>query len=140
MSYGRLVAAAVVALIVFFAYGFLVNGLLIRNEYSPYTGVYRAKDAVSDYMPLGFAGTFVGMLALAMIYAKFSAGGGGAAEGARLGVLIGIFSACTHVIDNYVTLNIGGRLAAELAVASFLQWVAVCVAIGLVYRPARAAP
>ena len=136
MNYARIVAAAVVALVLFFAYGFLVNGMLIRDDYSPYSGVYRARDAIANYMPFGFAGTLVAMLALAMMYARGYEGGSGAAEGARFGVLVGIFVACIHVIDNYVTLNIGGKLAAELAVASFLQWVAVCVAVGLVYRPA----
>ena len=44
-------------------------------------------------------------------------------------------------MDNYVTLNIG-RLAAELAVAAFFQWIAVGMAVGLVYgpRPGASAP
>ena len=112
-----------------------MNGLLIRDDYSPYSAVYRASDAVMGYMPFGFAGTFIAMLALAMIYAKGYEGGSGVAEGARFGILIGIFVACTHVVDNYVTLNIGGKLSAELAVASCFQWIAVCIVVGLVYRP-----
>ncbi len=63
------------------------------------------------------------MLVLAMIYARGYEGGSGAAEGARFGVL----------------LNIGGRLAAELAVAAFFQWIAVGLAVALVYRPRRGA-
>jgi hypothetical protein len=139
MNYARLVAAAVAALVVFCAYGFLVNGTLIRGDYAQYSVVYRSADALPDYVPYGLAGTFVAMLALALMYAKGFEGGSGAAEGARFGALVGIFVACTHVVDNYVTLNIGPRLATEMAVAAFFQWVAVGVVVGLVYRPGRRA-
>lgn len=135
MSYGRLVLAALLALVVFFAYGFLINGRLTRDDYAQYSTVYRSADALPQYVPYGLAGTFVAMLAVVMIYSKGYEGGNGLAEGARFGVLIGILVACTHVVDNYVTLNIGGRLAAELAIAAFFQWIAVGMAVGLVYRP-----
>ncbi|HEY2796907.1 MAG TPA: hypothetical protein VGK26_03380 [Thermoanaerobaculia bacterium] len=147
MKVGRLLAAALAALVVFFAYGFLINGMLIRDHYQPYSAVYRSADALAGYAPFGLAGTLLAMLSLAMLYAKGYEGGSGAAEGVRFGALIGIFVACTHVVDNYVTLNIGGRLAAELAVAAFFQWIAVGLVVGLVYgrrpRPGsreRAAP
>jgi len=140
MNYPRVVAAAIAALVVFFAYGFLVNGMLIRNDYAQFSVVYRSADALPEYVPYGFAGTFVAMLALVMMYAKGYEGGSGAAEGARFGALVGIFVACTHVVDNYVTLNIGGRLASEMAVAAFFQWIVVGIGIGLVYRPVAARP
>ena len=135
MSYARLVAAAVAALVVFFAYGFLVNGMLIREDYAQFSVVYRSADALPQYVPYGLAGTFVAMLALVMMYAKGYEGGSGAAEGARFGALVGIFVACTHVVDNYVTLNIGAKLATEMAVAAFFQWILVGLVVGLVYRP-----
>jgi len=140
MKIGRLVAAALAALVVFFAYGFLVNGTLIRDHYQPYSAVYRSADALAPYVPFGLAGTLLAMLALTMMFARGYEGGSGIAEGARFGVLVGIFVACTHVVDNYVTLNIGGRLAAELAVAAFFQWIAVGMVVGMVYgRGPRAA-
>src|SRR5262249_29828259 len=135
MNYGRIVAAAVAGLVVFFAYGFLVNGTLIRNDYAQYSLVYRTADTLPEYVPFGLAGTFVGMLALALMYAKGYEGGSGAAEGARFGALVGIFVACTHVVDNYVTLNIGAPLATEMGVAAFFHWIAVGVVVGLIYRP-----
>jgi hypothetical protein len=140
VNYARIVAAAVAALVVFFTYGFLVNGMLIRNDYAQYSVVYRSADALPEYVPYGLAGTFVAMLALAMMYGRGYEGGPGAAEGARFGALVGIFVACTHVVDNYVTLNIGARLATEMAVAAFFQWIAVGVVVGLVYRPRAGRP
>src|SRR5262249_32195512 len=107
MNIGRVIAAAVAGLVVFFVYGFAVNGTLIREDYRQYALVYRSADTLAVYAPAGLVGTLIAMLALAMMYAKGYEGGNGAAEGARFGILIGIFVACTHVVDNFVTLNIG---------------------------------
>jgi len=63
-------------------------------------------------------------------------GGSGAAEGARFGLLVALFVVCIFVVPNYVTLNIGGKLAAELALSTFFQWLLVCIVIGLIYKPA----
>jgi hypothetical protein len=59
-------------------------------------------------------------------------------EGARLGVRVGIFVVCAFVGHNFVILNLGGKLALELAVSNFVQWILVCVVIGLIYKPASA--
>jgi hypothetical protein len=38
--------------------------------------------------------------------------------------------------DNYVNLQIGGKLTLQQAVAYFIEWVIVGTVIGLIYRPA----
>ena len=76
---------------------------------------------------------------IAMMYAKGYEGGSGAAESARFGVLVGIFVVCTFVGANYVTLNIGRKLALELAASALVPWTIVCVVVGLIYKPALAA-
>ncbi len=139
MNTGRLVLSALAATLVYYAYGFLVNGMLIAKAYLPFTTVYRPQDAIMRYMPFGLAGTFIAALVLAIMFAKGYEGGPVLVEGARFGVLVGVFVVCTHVVDNLVTLNIGRRLSLELAVASLVQWTLVCIVIGLVLRPARTA-
>jgi hypothetical protein len=62
-------------------------------------------------------------------------GASGVAEGARFGFLVAIFAACTHIADNYVVLQIGGKLAAEMALATLGEWTLVGIVIGLVYLP-----
>jgi uncharacterized membrane protein len=62
-------------------------------------------------------------------------GGSGLAEGARFGALIGLFVVCAFVVHNWMTLNTGSTLTLYQAVAYFVQWVVVGVAIGLIYRP-----
>jgi hypothetical protein len=58
---------------------------------------------------------------VAIIFAMIHHGGSGTTEGARLGVLIGIFVVCAFVLHNYVNLNIGLKLALGQAVAYFVQ-------------------
>jgi len=70
VNYGRIAVAAVVSTLVYCFYGALVEGLLIRKDFSPYTAVYRPADTIMRYMPLGFLCTLVAALVIAMIYAK----------------------------------------------------------------------
>jgi hypothetical protein len=39
--------------------------------------------------------------------------------------------------DEYVTLNIGGKLAAAMAVGRLLGWTICGAVVGLVYKPAK---
>jgi uncharacterized membrane protein len=86
-------------------------------------------------MPIGMAATFVAILVLAIIFAMIPQGGSALTEGARFGVLIGIFVVCGFVLHNYVNLNIGLKLALGQAVAYFVQWTIVGMVIGLIYKP-----
>lgn len=90
----------------------------------------------------GLVGTVVfssiGFL-LAAIYAKGYEGGSGLAEGARFGLLVGVFVVCAVVADEYVTLNIGRRLALAMAAGRLIEWTLVGMAIGWVYRPVASA-
>ena len=64
-------------------------------------------------------------------------GGSGITEGARLGVLIGIFAVC-NVLHNYMNFNFGLKLALGQAAAYFFQWIVVGIVIGLIYKPLAA--
>jgi len=77
------------------------------------------------------------MVAVASIYAKGYEGGTGAGEGLRFGVLFGVFAVAFYASVSYATLNIGRRMALDLAVAGFIEWVLVGAAIGLAYKPSR---
>ena len=53
MNYPRLLLAAVSALIVFFAWGFLTEGWLLRKDFAASAALYRTSDLQMKYMPLG---------------------------------------------------------------------------------------
>lgn len=107
----------------------------LKDEFRKYPAVYRSHESIKSVMPIGMAAMFVGMVVLAVMYSMLYQGGSGVAEGARFGVLIGIFAICSFVIHNYVNLNIGLKLTIQQSVAYFVEWVVTGIAIGLIYRP-----
>jgi hypothetical protein len=137
MSYSRLALAALGATVAYFAFGFLLLGLVpaLINEAHKYPAVFRPKEKMMTVMPIGMAATLMAILVVAILFAMVHQGGSGIAEGARLGVLIGIFVVCGFVLHNYVNLNIGLNLALMQAVAYFVQWTIVGIVVGLIYKP-----
>ena len=140
MNYARLVLAAVAATIFDAVYGFVVYGTLLAPEFARYPGVYRSNEAGMAFLPLMFGGLLIAIVAVAIIYAKGYEGGSGAAEGARFGFLLGVFVVFAFAAVNYAVLNVGRKIAALTAAAGFVEWLAIGVVIGLVYRPAPGSP
>jgi hypothetical protein len=137
MDYPRLGLAALGGLVASFAFGFLVFWLVpaLINEGHKYPAVFRPKEEMMTVMPIGLVATFISILVVAIIFAMIHQGGSGPADGARFGVLIGIFVVCAFVLHNYVNLNIGLKLALMQAAAYFVQWTIIGIVIGLIYKP-----
>ena len=136
MNYPRLGLAALGGTVASFAFGSLVFVLVpaLINEAHKYPAVFRPREEMKSVMPIGFVATFIAILVVAIIFAMIHRGGSGTSEGARLGVLIGIFAVC-NVLHNYANFNIGMKLALGQAVAYFFQWTIVGIVIGLIYKP-----
>ncbi len=138
MNVSRLLLAAAAAFVVYFALGFaLFAAGPLRQEFGRYPAVYRSEESMKGVMPAGMAAMALAMLVLAILFAMIHRGGSGFANGARFGALVGVFSVCAFVVHNHVNLNIGWRLTLGQAAAYFVEWTAVGIAIGLVYRPAN---
>ena len=137
MNYPRIALAALGGTVTYFAFGFVTFGALplLRNEFAKFPAVYRTQESMQRVMPIGMAAMLVGILALSMLYAIGYHGGSGIAEGTRFGVLIGVFAVCSFVLHNYVNLNIGLRLTLGQALAYFVEWTLVGIAIGAIYKP-----
>jgi uncharacterized membrane protein len=112
-----------------------VAGASSINEGHKYPAVFRPKEEMMTVMPIGLVAAFISILVVAIIFAMIHQGGSGATEGARFGVLIGIFVVCAFVLHNYVNLNIGLKLALGQAAAYFVQWTIIGIVIGLIYKP-----
>jgi hypothetical protein len=104
----------------------------LMEEGLKYPAVFRPKEEMMSVMPFGFLASFIAILVVAVIFALGHQSG--ITEGARLGVLIGIFAIC-NVLHNYVNLNIGSKLAVGQAAAYFFQWIITGIVIGLIYKP-----
>src|SRR5258705_8126040 len=140
MNDSRLALAALGGIVASFAFGFLVLWLVpaIIKEGYKYPAVFRPKEEMMTVMPIGLVATFISILVAAIIFGMIHQRGSGTMEGARFGVLIGIFVVCAFVLHNYVNLNIGLRLALMQAVAYFVQWTIIGIVIGLIYKPLAA--
>jgi hypothetical protein len=137
MNFTSIGLAALGAFVAYFAVGGLmfVSAPFMKTEFLKYPAVYRSSDGIKSVMPVGMAAMFVGIAVLAVIYSMLYQGGSGLAEGARFGALIGLFVICAFVIHNYMNLNIGWKLTLQQSVAYFVEWLAVGIVIGLIYRP-----
>jgi hypothetical protein len=137
MNLGRIALAAIGAFVAYFALGGLMFMVLptLKNQFAKYPAVYRSQEGIKSVMPAGMVAMFVAMVVLAVLYAMLYQGGSGVTEGARFGALIGVFAICAFVVHNWVNLNIGLTLTMQQAVAYFIEWLAVGIVIGLIYRP-----
>jgi hypothetical protein len=137
MNYASLGLAALGGTVASFAFGFLVFWLVpgLIKEGHKYPAVFRPKEEMMKVMPIGLVATFLSILAVAIIFAMNHQVRPGTTEGARFGVLIGIFVVCAFVLHNYVNLNIGLKLALGQAAAYFVQWTIIGIVIGLIYKP-----
>jgi hypothetical protein len=140
MNLARIALAAIGAFVAYFALGGLVFMVLptLKNQFMKYPAVYRSQEGIKSVMPAGMVAMLVAMVVLALLYAMLYQGGSGLVEGARFGALIGVFAICAFVIHNWVNLNIGLTLTMQQAVAYFIEWLAVGIVIGLIYRPVMA--
>src|SRR5215469_4266382 len=135
LNYPRLLLAAVAALVVFFAWGFLTEGWLLRKDFAASAALYRTSDLQMKYMPFGLASVLVALLAAVVLYASWCGGASGAMKGLQFGLIIGVFVACIHPISNLVTMNMNMKLGLEITVSTFIGWLLAGLVIGLVYRP-----
>jgi hypothetical protein len=138
MNYTRLGLAALGGMVASFVVGALVMWLVpaLLEEGHKYTAVFRPKEEMMSVMPIGLVATFISILVAAIIFAMMHPAGSSAVEGARFGVLIGMFVVFAFVMHNYVNLNIGLKLALGQAAAYFVQWTITGIVIGLIYKPA----
>src|SRR5665213_1518952 len=109
MNYTHIALASLGAMVTYFVYGFAMFAAWpgMKTEFEKFPNVYRKKDEMMKVMPFGMIAILVGIVVVAILYAKIYPVGGGIGCGASLGALIGVFVVCVFTIHNYVNLNIG---------------------------------
>jgi hypothetical protein len=137
MNYTRIALASLGAFAAYFVFGGAVFALVpsMKTEFARYPNIYRGHDDIMKVMPLGMGFMFLALAALSVLYAILYRGGSGLMEGARFGVLIGVFAIGSFVVHNYVNLQIGARLTVIQSITYFTQWVIMGVVIGAIYKP-----
>ena len=136
MSLRRIAVPALVAWLVDSVYGYVVFGLMLNSEFVKYPSVFRSFEAVSSMLPMMFASSLVGFVAVAYIFAKGHDGGPGLKEGFWFGVVFGSYGVFAISIPSYVIYNYGQQLALETTLAGFIEMLIAGIVLGLVYKPA----
>ncbi len=138
MNYSRIALAGLGGTVAYFALGFLLLALLpFADEFRQYAAVYRPEESMQRVAPVGMVAMLVAMVALAAVYALALREGSAVAQGVRFGVLVGVFAAGSFLLHNYVSLNIGLRLALLQAGSYFIQMLGAGVVIALIFGKAR---
>ena len=138
MNYSRIALAGLGGFVAYFALGFLLLAVLpVAGEIRKFAAVYRPEESMMSVAPVGMSAMLLSMMALAALYAFAWREGFSLAHGVRFAVLVGVFAAGSFVLHNYVSLNIGLRLALLQAVAYFVQLLGAGVVIALIYRPVK---
>jgi hypothetical protein len=138
MIYSRIALAALGATVAYFVLGGILFAAVpsLQKEFMKYPAVFRAQDDMKRVMPMGMISILVAILVVAVLYAMAYPAGGGVLDGARFGALIGVFAVCGFALHNHMILNIGIKLTVGQALAYFVQWLVVGIAISLIYAPA----
>lgn len=136
MNFPRVGLAALAAWAVYLALGFLIHGVMLADMWSALQrdGVARSSTTANAIMPLGFALALPGAFAFAYTYAKGYEGGPGLQEGLRFGVLVGLMLVAFGLTWNYVTFPLPLQYLASTAAATVVQFAAVGMVVGLLYR------
>ena len=138
MNYLRVALAGFGGTVAYFALGFVLLAVMpMADEIANHAAVYRPEEAMKRVAPVGMVSLLIAMMALAALYALTFRDGSWVVQGVRFGILVGIFTAGSFMLHNYVSLNISLRLALLQAVAYFVQWVGAGIVIALIYRPVR---
>ena len=138
MNYSRIALAGLGGTVAYFALAFLLFALLpLADEVRQFAAVYRPEESMKRVAPVGMVAMLLAMMALAALFALVFREGSSVAQGVRFGFLVAAFAAGSFVLHNYVSLNIGLRLALLQAVAYFVQLFGSGVVIALIYRPTR---
>ena len=137
MNYLFIFLAALGGFVAYFVIGGVGFMLLpgMKVEFAKHPAVYRGGDEIMKVMPLGMAAMFVSILAMAVVYAMLDHAGPGWLQGTEFGALMGVFVLGAFVVHNYVNLKISTKLTVTSGIAYFIEWLAVGIAIGLIYRP-----
>jgi hypothetical protein len=119
--------AALAAWILYFAMGYLVHGLLLRDLYLQHGPVMRPEADASAILPAAFAVSLIGFFVFAYSYAKGYEGGSGLQEGLRFGVLVGLML--------YMLWPAQGGLLVAWLIDFIVEFALYGMVVGVIYRP-----
>ena len=132
----RFIVAFIAAFIFIFFWGWLYNGVLLKDVLTEAQSLFRPLEetmVLFHWIVIGQAGL---ALAFVMIYASGFAGGGIAA-GVRLGIMLEILAVGARCII-YATQPFPVKLLVLVSIGGFIEMIVTGVIVGAIYKPAPA--
>jgi hypothetical protein len=132
----RFIVAFAAAYIFIFLWGWLLNGVFLKDIYVQTPNLWRSQSEMMSLFHWIIIGQALVVFAFVMIYASGFAGGGVAA-GIRLGVLLEI-AAIGMRLAIYAVQPFPGKLILYGSVSRLIEMIIVGAIVGAIYKPAVA--
>lgn len=129
--------AFIVIYVVMQCLGFLVHAIWLEETYQPLWGtVLRSEAKFNSMMWIMFVTSAVYLFLFCYIFTK-GYEGKGIGEGARYGLLMGLFMSAA-MADNYVLFPLAPNLAGTWSVVGVVSFVIAGILLATIYRPTPA--
>ena len=132
----RFILAFLAAYIFLFVWGWLFNGVLLKDVYAETPNLWRSQSEMASLFHWIIIGQALVVFSFVMIYASGFAGGGIAA-GIQLGLLLEI-AAIGMRLGFYAVQPIPGKLILYGSIGGLIEMVIVGAMVGAIYKPASA--
>src|SRR5213076_1371451 len=132
----RLILAFVTADVFIFAWGWLLNGVFLKDVFAETPNLWRSQSEMMSLFHWIIIGQALLVFALVAIYASGFAGGGVLA-GIRLGVLLEI-AAIGMRLGFYAVQPFPGKLIFYGSASGLIEMIIVGAIVGAIYKPAPA--
>ena len=132
MNWKRFFIAFVVAFVFMFFWGWLYNGVLLKDVLAQAQSLFRPREEIMGlfhWIVIGEAGL---ALSFVMIYASAFAGGGIAA-GVRLGIMLEILAVSARCAI-YATQPFPAKLLVLASIGGFIEMIGTGVIVGGIYK------
>lgn len=130
----RFFLAFIAAYIFLFLWGWLLNGVLLKDIYAQTPNLWRPQTEMMSLFHWILIGQALIVLAFVMIYVSGFAGGGVIA-GVRLGILLEI-AAIGMRLGFYAVQPIPGKLILYGSISGLIEMIIVGAIVGAIYKPA----
>jgi hypothetical protein len=134
MNWKKFFVAFIAAYIFIFFWGWLLNGVLLKDIYAQTPNLWRPQSEMMSLFHWIIIGQALVVFAFVMIYASGFAGGGVIA-GIRLGILLEI-AAIGMRLAIYAVQPFPGKLIVYGSISGLIEMIITGAIVGAIYRPA----
>ncbi len=135
MNFKRFIGASLAVFLAGRVLDFLIHGVILNAAYLATKAVWRPD--MQSKMWLMWVSGFVVSFLFTYIFGK-GYEGKGIMEGARFGLVIGVFVSIPMALNTYATIRIPHTLAVSWLLYGIAEWIVLGIVAASIYRPAQA--